>query len=82
MIVDVDGKSIAGGVLQAALKARKPGDRVPVTFKRRDGATGKTTIVLKEDPAMAVVPIESTGVAVTADQKAFRDAWLGSRVKN
>jgi len=82
VIVDVDGKSIAGGVLQAALKERKPGDRLPITFKRRDGRTGKTTIVLAEDPAMAVAPIESTGVALSAEQKAFRDAWLGSHVKN
>jgi predicted metalloprotease with PDZ domain len=82
VIVDVDGKSIAGGGLQAALKDRKPGNTVAVTFKRRDGRTGKTTAVLKEDPAMAVVPIESTGVAMTAEQKVFRDSWLGSHVKN
>jgi predicted metalloprotease with PDZ domain len=80
VIVDVDGKSVAGGVLQTALKSRKPGDSLAVTFKRRNGATGKATIVLKEDPAMEVVPIESTGAALTAGQKAFRDAWLGSRV--
>jgi predicted metalloprotease with PDZ domain len=80
VIVDVDGKSVAGGVLQTALKSRKPGDSLAVTFKRRNGATGKATIVLKEDPAMEVVPIESTGAALTAEQKAFRDAWLGSRV--
>jgi predicted metalloprotease with PDZ domain len=82
VIVDVDGKSIAGGVLQTALKDRKPGDTLAVTFKRRDGRTGKTTVVLKEDPAMTVVPIESTGVALTAQQKVVRDSWLGSHVKN
>lgn len=81
LIVDVDGKSVSGGVLQAALKARKAGDSLAVTFKRRNGTTGKTTILLKDDPAMEVVPIESTGAALTAEQKAFREAWLGSRSK-
>ena len=81
VIVDVDGKPIAAGGLQAAIKERKPGDSLAVTFKRRNGATGKTTIVLKEDPAMEVVPVESAGATLTAEQKAFRDAWLGSRAK-
>ena len=47
VIVDVDGKAMAAGVLQAALKARKPGDRLHVTFKRRGGATGTATITLE-----------------------------------
>ncbi len=41
VIVDVDGKAMAAGVLQAAVKARKPGDRLTVTYKRRGGATGR-----------------------------------------
>ncbi len=81
IIVDVDGKSIGAGVLQAALKARKPGDQLTITYKRRGGATGKATITLKEDPALEAVTVESTGTALTAEQKAFRDAWLGSRVR-
>ena len=81
VIVDVDGKSMAAGVLQSALKTRKPGDSLPVTYKRRNGVTGQATIVLKEDPSIEIVPIESTGTALTADQKSFRDAWLGSKLK-
>ena len=61
MIVDVDGKAMAAGVLQAAMKARKPGDRLTVTYKRRGGATGTATIVLKEDPSLEAVTVESTG---------------------
>jgi hypothetical protein len=72
---------MAAGVLQSALKTRKPGDSLAVTYKRRNGATGQATIVLKEDPSIEIVPIESTGTALTAEQKAFRDAWLGSKVK-
>ena len=81
VIVDVDGKAIAAGVLQAAVKARKPGDRLTVTYKRRGGATGTATIVLKEDPSLEAVTVESTGGTLRADQKAFRDGWLGSKIK-
>jgi predicted metalloprotease with PDZ domain len=81
VIVDVDGKSMAAGVLQSALKTRKPGDSLTVTYKRRNGATGQATIVLKEDPSIEIVPIESTGTVLTAEQKSFRDAWLGSKLK-
>jgi predicted metalloprotease with PDZ domain len=81
VIVDVDGTSMAAGVLQSALKTRKPGDSLPVTYKRRNGVTGQATIVLKEDPSIEIVPIESTGAALTPEQKSFRTAWLGSKVK-
>jgi predicted metalloprotease with PDZ domain len=80
VIVTVDGKPMAGGALQAALKARKPGDRLTITFKRRGGATGTATITMKEDPGLETVAIESTGAALTAEQRAFRHAWLGSKV--
>ncbi len=80
VIVDLDGKPMSGGALQAALKTKKPGDRLVVTFKRRGGATGTATITTKEDPALESVSLESTGGTLTAEQKAFREAWLGSRV--
>jgi predicted metalloprotease with PDZ domain len=82
VIVDVDGKAMAAGVLQAAVKARKPGDRLQITLKHRGGATGTATITLKEDPSLEAVTVESIGGTLTAEQKAFRDAWLGSKVKN
>ncbi len=81
MIVDVDGKAMASGVLQAAIKTRKPGDGLTVTYKRRGGATGTTTIRLIEDPSLEAVPLESTGASLTPDQKAFRESWLGPKVK-
>ncbi|MCA1562560.1 MAG: PDZ domain-containing protein [Acidobacteria bacterium] len=66
---------------QTALKAHKPGDRMSVTVKRRDGATTTVSVTLAEDPAMEAVPVESAGGTLTAEQKAFRDAWLGARMK-
>ena len=82
VIVDVDGKPMAAKVLQAALKAKKPGDALLLTFRRRGGTTGTAAIVLREDPAIETVPAEAAGGTVTAEQKAFRDAWLGSRTGN
>jgi predicted metalloprotease with PDZ domain len=81
VIIDVAGKAVAAGVLQAAVKARKPGDRLAVTFKRRGGATGTASITLSEDPALEIVPVESTGARLTPDQQAFRESWLGSKVR-
>ncbi len=79
-IVDVDGKSMAPKVLQAALASKRPGDTLAVTVKRRGGGTGTMTITLKEDPALETVPVESAGGTLTAEQKAFRQSWLGSKV--
>ncbi len=81
IVLDVDGKAIAGGVLQAALKARKPGDRLQLAYKRRGGATGTATVTLREDPSVEVVTVESTGATLGAEQKAFRDSWLGPKAK-
>jgi predicted metalloprotease with PDZ domain len=81
VIVDVDGKAMASGVLQAAIKSRKPGDRLTVTYKRRGGATGTATITLKEDPSLEAVTVESAGGTLTPAQNAFREAWLGPKSK-
>jgi predicted metalloprotease with PDZ domain len=82
VVVDVDGKSFASGALSAALKAHKPGDTISITYKRRNGATGTTKVTVKPDPDFDVVAIETTGGALTPEQKAFREAWLGSKVRN
>jgi predicted metalloprotease with PDZ domain len=81
VILDIGGKPIASGGLASVLKAHKPGDQIPVSFKRRNGATGTATITAIEDPSLETVTIESTGGTLTADQKAFREAWLGSKAR-
>ena len=67
--------------LQAALKGRKPGEAVAVEFRRPSGVVVKSTITLAEDPALEAVTVESTGGTLTAAQKAFRESWVGSKVK-
>jgi hypothetical protein len=53
---------------------------MPLEFTRH-GTIVKTTITLAEDPTVEVVTAESTGVTLTMDQKAMRDAWLASKRK-
>jgi predicted metalloprotease with PDZ domain len=78
-IVEVDGKPITAiQQLLESIAARKPGDRLPVTFKR-GATTGTATIALRENPDLEAVLIEDTGGTPTAEQKAFRESWLGSQ---
>ena len=81
VITAVDGTPITSiEEWQAAIRAHKPGDRMTVAYTRQ-GTTVKTPLVVAEDPALEVVTVESTGAALTGEQKAFRDAWLNSRRK-
>jgi len=79
IITSVDG--VAFTALAAAVKDRKPGDRLAIEFRRPSGLVVKSTLTLGEDPALQAATIESTGGTLTPEQKAFRDAWLGSKVK-
>jgi predicted metalloprotease with PDZ domain len=81
VVTAVDGRAIGGiGDWYAALAAHKPGDTMAVTYTRQ-GSTATTSLMVGEDPALEVVTLESTGAALTPEQKAFRAAWLGSRRK-
>jgi predicted metalloprotease with PDZ domain len=59
----------------AAISRRKPGDKVPVNYIDRAGASKSTSVTLAENPHLEIVEAGS----VTAAQRAFRDGWLGSR---
>ena len=79
VVTHADGKPIGGFEdWQAAIRAHKPGDQVPIQFTRR-GAEFRGMLTLVEDPTMEVVSLESTGATLSADQKAFRDAWLATK---
>ncbi|HLU25049.1 MAG TPA: PDZ domain-containing protein [Longimicrobiales bacterium] len=78
-ILTLDGRQVTGeDVVAAVLAARKPGDRVPVEYEQR-GRRVRAELVLTEDPTLEVVPFEDAGRPVTAEIRAFREAWLGSR---
>jgi predicted metalloprotease with PDZ domain len=79
-ITHVEGKAISTFQhLQDAIAARKPGEALKISFKRRNGPATTATITLREDPALEAVLLEDTGATPTAAQKAFRDGWLGAK---
>lgn len=81
VITSADGKAIATiDDWQSAVRDHKPGDSMVVEFNRH-GTMVKATIVLAEDPTVEVVTLESTGAALSADQRMMRDQWLASRRK-
>ena len=80
-ITELDGKPVSNAQQVAdMLTAHKPGDTITVGFKRRNGAAVTSRLVLKEDPSLEGMLIEDAGGTPTAEQKAFRERWLGSQV--
>lgn len=59
---------------------KKPGDKMIVKYKNRTGEH-QATVVLEENPYFEVVTFEKAGKTLTADQEAFRNNWLQSKVK-
>jgi predicted metalloprotease with PDZ domain len=66
---------------ERAIRARKPGDEVPVVFERR-GQRVTATLRLVQDPRLEIVALENLGRPVTDAQRRFRDAWLSSPARN
>ena len=75
IIVSMDGAAYSAG----AFATRRPGGRVRLIVRRVDGRTVPLELRIGEDPALEAVPVESAGGALTPAQRAFREAWLGSR---
>jgi len=79
-IMSIDGKTYGGAVtFESIVTAHSPGDRIEVRYRHPDGTAASGTIVLSEDPAIKIEPIEASGGRLTPAQQAFRNAWLGSR---
>jgi len=66
-----------------AISNKRPGDRVTLGVLRRGGAKVVKVVTLRENPTVQqIVGIETQpGGTLTAAQKTFRDAWLGTRVR-
>jgi predicted metalloprotease with PDZ domain len=81
-ITAIDGREVSSWTqLLDVIASRKPGDRVRVDFRRRNGTSVNGMMTLQEDPSTEIAAIEDTGGAPSAEQKAFRDAWLGPHVR-
>jgi predicted metalloprotease with PDZ domain len=66
--------------LPKAMLGHKAGEEVELVFKRR-GQEVHTKTTLAEDEQLELIPIERDGGTLTPEQQRFRDAWLGSRVR-
>jgi len=65
----------------AALSTKPAGTSVKLGITRRGGLAATGTLVLEADPALTVVDVAAAGGSLTEAQKAFRDAWLGTKAK-
>ena len=78
-LLSFDGIAVTGpGRLEEAVQRRRPGDKVRLSIRRR-GMAQELTLTVDEDPRLQLVPVERTGRQLTAAERAFRSAWLGSR---
>ncbi|MBI3265126.1 MAG: M61 family metallopeptidase [Acidobacteria bacterium] len=81
MITSLDGAPVETAQALANVLARhKPGDSIAVVYTRRRAPVA-ATITLAEDPSLEVALAETAGRPLSDAERAFRDAWLGTRVK-
>ena len=79
VLATLDGHRLTSGAqIDRLVSAKSPGDVVTIEFVRR-GQRNAASATLDADGRIEIVPVESTGTALTERQRAFRDAWLGSR---
>lgn len=65
---------------RAVVAAHKPGDSAPITFMQR-GIERTGTLRFASNPQLRAVPVEDDGGTLSEAQRAFRQGWLGSRVR-
>ncbi|HET6763388.1 MAG TPA: PDZ domain-containing protein, partial [Longimicrobiaceae bacterium] len=79
VIVAIDGRAVANpDSVNAILATHKPGDEVAMQLRSRAG-NRTVTVRMGADPALAIVPVESTGQALTDQMRALRQAWLAPK---
>jgi predicted metalloprotease with PDZ domain len=61
------------------LATMRPGERVEIRYRRRDGSEQLGSATLRSSPALRVVALEQLGSTPARDQLIFREAWLTSR---
>ncbi len=80
VITTIDGQPATVETF-AAMSRKRPSETATLGLRRRGGQTATTTVTLKPNPALTVIDVETAGAAMTPGQKAFREAWLGTKVK-
>jgi predicted metalloprotease with PDZ domain len=78
-LLSFDGAMISSAErFEEMVRRRKPGDKVRASIKRA-GATQELVIAIEEDPHLELLPVERTGREPLSAERAFREAWLGSK---
>ena len=78
-ILTIDAKPIASLVdVRAAIGAKKPGDRVRITWRAREGERA-ADMTLRADPRVEVLTFEEANRPITPEQISFRANWLSSK---
>lgn len=80
VITNIDGQAATVEAF-AALSRKRPGESATLTVRRRGNQTVTTTVTLKANPALTVIDAAEAGAPLTEQQKAFRAAWLGTKVR-
>jgi len=81
VITKADGKDVTDlKDFNAIVAGKNVGDKLIVSYENRTG-NHEATVTLEEDPKLEVVTFEKAGKQLTADQQAFRNSWLLSKVK-
>ena len=80
IIATIDGQA-ATQDSWAALSTKPAGTAVKLGITRRGGLAATGTLVIEADPSVTIVDVDAAGGSLTDAQKAFRDAWLGSKAK-
>ena len=80
-IIKLDETAVTStGDLTSFLRLKKPGDSVTITYKHRT-TEKKTSIILKEQPILSVIPFEKSGKVLTNDMEKIRATWFSSNIK-
>lgn len=63
---------------RASVAGLAPGDEAEIRYRGRGSALTRSLRVVP-DPTVRIRPTEAAGAAPTAEQRAFRERWLGSK---
>jgi predicted metalloprotease with PDZ domain len=78
-LLSVEGVEVSSpSRLDETIGRRRPGETVRVSIRRR-GMVRELLVTLTEDPRLQLVPVERAGRQPTEAERAFREAWLGSK---
>ena len=78
-IQSLDGRLVVNeSDVDRVLESYAPGDRIALTFSRL-GQERESSVTLREDGRMRLVPLESLGQNLSTAQRDARESWLGSK---